>query len=202
MRTLKESILSSTKTGKKAFCTLFPKSRFELLKMIRSEIMEKGNNCSLNHIDVSKITDMSTLFFNSNFNGDISDWDVSNVEDMYGMFRGAKFFNGDISKWNVSKVIDMSYMFNKSVFNGEISKWNVGNVTDMSYMFFNSKFNNDISNWNVSNVEHMWSMFDNSNFNQDISNWEINPKCDIGDMFRNCNIKDEYKPKKDGKIIK
>ena len=137
MKTLKESILSSTKTGKKAFCTLFPKSRFELLKMIRSEIMEKGNNCSLNHIDTSKITDMSTLFFNSYFNGDISDWDVSNVEDMYGMFRGAKFFNGDISKWNVSKVTDMSYMFNKSVFNGDISNWNINDKCVTKNMFRN-----------------------------------------------------------------
>jgi surface protein len=178
MKTLKESILSSTRTGKKAFCTLFPKSRGELIKMIRSEMLEKGNNCSLNHIDTSKITDMSTLFFNSYFNGDISDWDVSNVEDMYGMFRGAKFFNGDISKWNVGKVTDMSYMFSKSVFNGDISKWNVSKVTDMSYMF------------------------DNSKFNQDISNWKINSKCDTGDMFRNCNIKDEYKPKQNDKIIK
>ena len=172
MKTLKESILSSTKTGKKAFCTLFPKSRFELLKMIRSEIMEKGNNCSLNHIDTSKITDMSTLFFNSYFNGDISDWDVSNVEDMYGMFRGAKFFNGDISKWNVSKVTDMSYMFNKSVFNGDISKWNVGKVENMSGMFWNSKFN------------------------RDISNWKINPECVTYDMFYRSTIKEEKKKKK------
>ena len=31
------------------------------------------------------------------FNGDISDWDVSNVTGMSGMFSDADSFNGDIS---------------------------------------------------------------------------------------------------------
>lgn len=42
MKTLKESILSSTRTGKKAFCTLFPKDKDELFKMIKCETKEKG----------------------------------------------------------------------------------------------------------------------------------------------------------------
>ena len=44
-------------------------------------------------------------------NGDISEWDVSGVTDMSGMFAFAIPFNGDISEWDVSGVTDMSEMF-------------------------------------------------------------------------------------------
>ena len=51
------------------------------------------------------------MFFNSQFNGDISKWDVSNVTNMSCMFDYNSQFNGDISKWDVSNVTDMSNMF-------------------------------------------------------------------------------------------
>ena len=41
------------------------------------------------------------------FNGDISKWDVSSVNDMTGMFYYEVVFNGDISKWDVSSVNGM-----------------------------------------------------------------------------------------------
>jgi surface protein len=40
-------------------------------------------------------------------------------------------FNGDISQWDVSNVTDMSFMFYRSNFTGDISKWDVSNVTNM-----------------------------------------------------------------------
>ena len=43
---------------------------------------------------------------------------------MADMFYGSKF-NGDISQWDVSNVRDIGYMFFESNFNGDISKWNV-----------------------------------------------------------------------------
>ncbi len=33
------------------------------------------------------------------FNGDISKWDVSNVENMETMFNGATAFNQDLTAW-------------------------------------------------------------------------------------------------------
>ena len=84
-----------------------PKTKEELLDIISREIEANGTECSLNHIDVSNITDMGYLFKGSDFIGDISDWNVSNVKYMYGMFESSKF-NGNISNWNVSNVIDMS----------------------------------------------------------------------------------------------
>ena len=104
--------------------TVQPKNKSELMKIIKDTIKKEGNNCDLNFIDTSAITDMSELFFGSVFNGDISKWDVSNVKDMYNMFLKSKF-NGDISKWDVSNVKTMDYMFSDSKFNGDISKWDV-----------------------------------------------------------------------------
>ena len=46
----------------------------------------------------------------TNFNEDLSRWDVSNVVNMDGTFAGATSFNGDLSSWNVSNVVNMTCM--------------------------------------------------------------------------------------------
>ena len=91
---------------------LVPETKDELIQMIKDEMDKNGNKCSLNHIDVSKITDMSFLFFDAleDFDGDISEWDVSSVTNMKGMFNASRF-NGDISKWDVSNVTNSEGMF-------------------------------------------------------------------------------------------
>ena len=50
------------------------------------------------------------MFWESKFNGDISQWNVSNVDDMDRMFMDSEF-NGHLSKWNVSKVTSYSNVF-------------------------------------------------------------------------------------------
>ena len=113
-----------------------PKTKDELKDIIKQKIESEGNECDLNDIYMGNITNMSSLFEDSDFNGDISKWDVSNIESMNGMFAGSKF-NGDISKWDVSNVKYMSSMFEYSKFNGDISKWDVSNVIFMTGMFDN-----------------------------------------------------------------
>lgn len=44
-------------------------------------------------------------------------------------------FNGDISQWNVSHMIIMNGMFFESKFKGDISKWNVSEKTNMRGTF-------------------------------------------------------------------
>ena len=114
----------------------FPKTKEELQDIIEKRIKEEGNEVNLNDIDVSNITDMSSLFGETDFNGDISKWDVSNVKDMSYMFWGCKMFNSDISDWDVSNVTDMTCMFSNCFkFNKDISNWDVTNVSSWFYMF-------------------------------------------------------------------
>ena len=74
MKSFKQHIFEKLRVGVRNATkhTLFPKTTAELKQMINDEISKNGKECSLNHIDVSKITDMSRLFNSSIFNGDIS----------------------------------------------------------------------------------------------------------------------------------
>ena len=114
MKTLTEHINEALKIGKDlsgwTTYTCQPETRGELKDIIRSRISKEGPNCDLNDIDTSLITNMSYLFYGSEFNGDISRWDVSKVNDMFAMFASSKF-NQDISKWKINKNCDTSDIF-------------------------------------------------------------------------------------------
>ena len=112
-----------------------PKIKKKLKQIVNKRINKEGPNCDLNDIDTSLITDMSCLFYGSDFNGDISKWDVSNVKNMWYLFGYSKF-NGDISKWDVRNVKHMAYMFLCSKFNQDISKWKIDEECDTDGMFF------------------------------------------------------------------
>lgn len=122
--------------------TLFPKDKKELMHMIDDEVVKNGKNCSLNHIDVSEITDMSTVFRQSVFDGDITEWDVSNVKDMSFMFEYSDFTgeNSDLSKWDVSNVDLMNYMFDHSKFNNRksLNGWRIKKTAQTRGMFISS----------------------------------------------------------------
>ena len=124
--------------------------------------------------DLSQVNDMSGMFFLATlFNQQLEKWDVSNVIKMEGMFAGTYAFNQPLEKWNVSKVSNMSYMFLIArSFNQPLENWDVSNVTNMSGMFVEADaFTQPLNGWNVSNVTDMIGMFQAAKlFNQPLEN--------------------------------
>ena len=117
-------------------------------------LIRSGN--SYDRVCTSFIADMSNLFKMENTSQDISNWDVSNVQNMNFMFKNNNGFNSDVSNWNVSNVLSMKGMFTGAKsFNQDLSAWDVSNVTDFRDMFNGAKsFNQDLSAWDVSNNEN------------------------------------------------
>jgi surface protein len=139
--------------------------------------------------DVSQVEDMSNAFRGETFfNGDITAWDVSAVENMSGMFQNAQAFNQDIGAWDVSAVENMTLMFNNaSTFNQDISSWNVASVENMSDMFNEAlAFNQSLNSWSVGGVENMSGMFSGAtSFNGALSTWSLGQCEDTSFMFAN-----------------
>lgn len=80
---------------------------------------------SLDTLDISNITNMSSLFKDIyEIKGSIANWDVSNVTSMQRMFQGSRI-NPDISSWNISSVKNMKSMFESSSFNQNLVFWNL-----------------------------------------------------------------------------
>ena len=142
----------------------YPTTWKELRHIIEERYIElgpgtKNEPIDFNDIDVSRIT----TFYSGGNNGiglfehtkfeyiDISNWDVSKVEDMcYTFFSCQKLKSiGDISNWKVSRVKYMGNMFRNCknlTFVGDLSDWNVSHVDNMGYMFTNSAITN-IPDW-------------------------------------------------------
>ena len=147
------------------------------------------DNISFSKVDIpdsSLLSDMLNLFFSSNFNQNIGNWDTSNVTNMSRVFFKANQFNSPIGNWDTHRVTSMRSMFEDAIsFNQGIGRWNTSSVNSMDRMFFNvKKFNQDIGQWNTSNVTSMIYMFNGAaSFNQDIGDWNTSNVTNMNGMF-------------------
>jgi surface protein len=146
-----------------------------------------GDTGSMESWDVSKVTNMQMMFYNSSsFNQPIGNWNVSSVTNMAFMFWWATTFNQPIGSWNVSNVQIMTQMFNTaSAFNQPIGNWIVSKVVEMNFMFFNAtSFNQSIAEWDVSSVTQMQYMFAYAySFNQPLADWDVSKVTTMYYMF-------------------
>ena len=166
---------------------------------LRDTFSSCGSLMSINNSNLwntTSVIDFSGMFSKDlNFDSELSNWDMSNAQNLKGMFQGCQLFtNGGsplISTWIVSNVLDMSYMFsNASAFNQPIGSWDVSSVTDMGGMFTSAiLFNQNITSWVVSNVTNMSNMFMNATqFEQNLGSWVVSNVTSMNNMFTNVQL--------------
>jgi len=133
-------------------------------------------NPDLSHWDTRSVVDFSDMFNGAQkFQADISKWNTSLGERFNGMFFDTEF-NGYLNDWDVSSAKIMSGMFDEAkLFNQPLDKWNTSNVEDMGGMFAEAIiFDQDISMWDVRKVKIMTNMFRNTiNLKKDLSEWDV-----------------------------
>jgi surface protein len=148
-------------------------------------------NQDISNWDVSNIDDMEFMFQDAYaFNQPIGSWNVSNVEYMGRMFRRAYAFNQDLSSWDVSKVGDFSSMFWEATsFNQPLNSWNMSNAHQTNYMFYGAtSFNQPLDSWDMSGVLRAGGMFRGAtSFNQDIGMWNTSSLIEMSQMFYNAS---------------
>ena len=190
MISIQEYLLSKTKKSNSE--PTIEANDDNIKSIVEQELQRLGTNADLNHIDTSKVTNMMFLFRLKRFSGDISEWDVSNVVSMAGMFQGCIEFNGDLSKWDVSGVKIMRHMFASCRdFDGmSIEKWNPKSVQTTEAMFTYCRlFNADISGWRMPINTDYSHMFDHcKSFSRNLSSWQISKYARTEMMFRDTPI--------------
>ncbi len=98
---------------------------------MRQLFLGSNFNQPLDNWNVSSVQSMEFIFAKSTFNQPIGIWELSSIINMIGMFWEATEFNQDISDWDVSNVtrIYMQWLFlEASSFNQNLSKWCVENI--------------------------------------------------------------------------
>jgi surface protein len=123
------------------------------------------------------------------FNADLSNWDVFNVQLTSNMFWGATSFTSNLSKWKVGGVLDASFMFAEaSSFDSDLSNGDTERMTNMHSMFSQATSFKGlvVENFNTASVTDMTRLFQrvSPDFNPSgISSWDTSKVMSMQKMF-------------------
>lgn len=112
---------------------------------------------NISNWDVSNVQDMGFMFFATNFNPDISGWKTTSLTSLFGTFVYSSGFNRDLSGWDTSKVTNMYQTFYRAyAFNQNLSNWSIKSI--QNYYNFDQLFSGSAMNGeNISNTLYGWS---------------------------------------------
>ena len=148
------------------------------------------NPIDFSKINVSKVTDISYMFFRSNFSSiDLSSWDTKRLKYVDGLFSGAiKPKNIDLSSWDVRSLLRTNKMFaSAGIEHINLSGWNSNQLTDTSEMFLDTYALQtlNLDGFNTSNVTNMSGMFATSVVpNLNLSSFDTSKVTNMNSMFR------------------
>ena len=128
--------------------------------------------------DMSNVTDMSEMFYDSGYNGNVTTWDTGSVTNMSRVFYSCFDFNQDISGWDTSNVTDMSMIIRETSFNYDIGNWDISNVIDISNMFWDT----GLSNENYDNILIGWATDTSGGDNDGVDDIPLNLYLDAPDL--------------------
>ena len=104
--------------------------------------------------DVGDVTDFNSAFAHTDFNDDITNWDVSSATNMQFMFQGTTAFNQDLSNWDISSVTDMRYMFEEAYAFNQWLCWPNLNIDYDDDQTLNSEYYSQGSQYGYGNPDY------------------------------------------------
>ena len=125
---------------------------------------------------------------------DVSDWDVSETDNLSGVFQGCSSLQSlDIKNWKVSNVVSFDSLFSgcSSLTDLDISSWNTSSAETMAWMFCmcSSLTSLDVSHFATAGVKSFQEMFNGCSSLQslDVSGFITSEASDFESMFSGCS---------------
>lgn len=150
-------------------------------------------NGDLSSWDVSNVEILSWTFHDAKaFDGDLSNWNTSSATELVFLFYGASSFTGKgVSNFILTNVEDIHGCFYQATkFDANLTLWDTSSVVDMSETFYGaSSFQGiGVSTWDVSSVTSMNDMFGQCNsFNAELAAWDVSQVTSMAQMVRNAS---------------
>ena len=171
MKSLNQYIIEKILINKSSkFNKIKVESPDQLLSIIRERHNNNKSFVDLTDLDISELDNLSYIFYGSNMEVvDISGWDTSNVTTMENMFCFCDKLKNiiGIENLDVSKLQSANAMF-----------YGCQNLVEL-----------DLTNWNPISLQNAWSMFyrcSNLKIIKNIENWQLPNIKDVSYMFYKC----------------